>query len=53
MKTDWHTILSEDDITEHHEMLEREHCIDLFLPADRRQEIADDMVERFCDTFID
>jgi len=46
------TSLSIQDITEHHTMLEQQHCIDLFLPADRRQEVADEMLERFCDTFI-
>ena len=37
----------------HHAMLEQEHCIDLFLPADRKQEVADDMLERFCNTFLE
>ena len=46
------TTLTINDITEHHTFLERNQCIDLFLPADRRQEVADDMVERFIGTFM-
>lgn len=53
MKAIEHTTLSIQDITGHHAMLEQEHCIDLFLPADRRQEVADDMVERFALTFLE
>lgn len=53
MKAIEQTILSIDDITDHHDMLERNQCIDLFLPADRRQEVADDMVLRFTLTFLD
>lgn len=47
------TTLTEQDITEHHAMLEQQHCIDLFLPADRRQEVADEMVLRFVETFLE
>lgn len=47
------TTLTIDDITEHHAMSESEHCIDLMLPADRRQEVADNMVLRFVVTFIE
>ena len=52
MKQIEQTTLSIQDITEHHTTLEQQHCIDLFLPADRRQEVADDMVSRFCSTFL-
>jgi len=47
------TTLTQRDIDEHWEFICREHCIDLMLPEDRRFDIADDMVERFIDTFID
>ena len=47
------TTLTVQDITEHHTFLERNQCIDLFLPADHRQEVADDMVERFIGTFLE
>ena len=47
------TILTIDDIVEHHTCLEQQHYIDLFLPADRRQEVADDMLMRFTRTFLD
>ena len=46
------TILTIDDIVEHHTCLEQQHCIDLFLPTDRRQEVADDMLMRFTRTFM-
>lgn len=48
-----YTSLSMRDITEHHTMLEQEHLIDPFLPAARRQEMADTMLERFCKTFLE
>lgn len=47
------TIFSIQDITEHHNILEQEHCVDLFLPADRRQEVMDEMLERFIETFLE
>jgi len=53
MKQIKQTTLSINDIREHHRFLERNQCIDLFLPADDRQEVADDMVERFCETFLE
>ena len=46
------TTLTIQDIKEHHRFLEQQHCIDLFLPADRRQEVADEMVLRFTLTFL-
>jgi hypothetical protein len=46
------TTLTIQDITEHHHFLEQQHCIDLFLPADRRQEVADEMLEIFIETFL-
>uniref|UniRef100_A0A6M3LVW4 Uncharacterized protein n=1 Tax=viral metagenome TaxID=1070528 RepID=A0A6M3LVW4_9ZZZZ len=46
------TTLTIKDITEHHDMLEQEHCVNLFLPADRRQEVMDEMLERFIETFL-
>ena len=52
MKAIEQTTLSIQDITEHHRFLEQQHCIDLFLPADRKQEVADDMVMRFIGTFM-
>lgn len=52
MKAIEHTTLTIQDITDHHKLLEQQHCIDLFLPADRRREVADEMVERFCNTFL-
>jgi len=52
MKQIQHTTLTIDDITDHHKLLEQQHCIDLFLPADRRQEVADEMVMRFIGTFM-
>jgi len=53
MKQIQQTTLSIEDITDHHKLLEQQHCIDLFLPADRRQEVADEMVMRFTETFIE
>lgn len=47
------TILTIDDIVDHHQLLEQQHCVDLFLPADRRQEVADDMLMRFTRTFLE
>lgn len=47
-----HTILTINDIIDHHKLLQREHCIDLFLPADRKQEVADEMLMRFTRTFM-
>lgn len=53
MKQIKRTTLSQQDIDDHWEFISREHCIDLMLPPDRRQDIADDMVQRFIETFID
>lgn len=52
MKAIEQTSLSIQDILEHHDMLECNQCIDLFLPADRRQEVVDDMLLRFAKTFL-
>ena len=46
------TTLTIQDIKEHHRFLERNQCIDLFLPADRKQEVADEMVLHFTLTFL-
>lgn len=53
MKRIEQTTLSNEDIIDHHKLLEQQHCVDLFLPADRRQEVADEMLKRFCSTFIE
>ena len=49
------TTLSIEDISEHHRFLEQQHCIAPveILPIDRRQEVADDMLERFIHTFLE
>ena len=47
------TTLSIDDITDHHKLLEQQHCFGLLLSIDHRQEVSNEMVERFVHTFIE
>lgn len=53
MKKIEQTTLSMQDIEEHNTVLKQQHCFGLFLSADRRQEIADKMIERFISTFLE
>ena len=45
--------LTQQDIDEHYEFICREYCIDPKLPGNEWQNIADEMIERFIETFLE